>query len=159
MTTDVSSAIETILGRMETNPSEFFDSAYKWRFVFKELFLDVLTDAEKTALNDGMTRVRRAEFSSMVLRAILDEPIETGTVTTMAGTTVNSQYNPTIQNQQSATTASQYNTAQYHAAQQRIILNNAGMGVAQQASHLPLQNAMAGQGQNMYGLANSNGIK
>lgn len=158
MTTDVSSAIETILGRMETNPSEFFDSAYKWRFVFKELFLDVLTDAEKTALNDGMTRVRRTEFNSLVLHTALSEPIETTTIQNN-GAILTSQYNPTMQNQQSAMTASQYNTAQYHAAQQRTMLNNAGMGVAQQASHSPLQNAMAGQGQNMYGLANSNGIK
>ncbi len=146
---EVSDAIKIVLGRMETNPSEFFNEAYRWRFIFKELFLDALTDPEKIALNEGMVRVRRAEFSSMVLRAVLDEPIDstgivstTGTVTT----TTTNKYNPTIQNQ-------------------RTMLTNAGMGVAQQynaaqqAVHSPLQNAMAGQGQNLYGLANTNGIK
>ena len=146
---EVSDAIAIVLGRMETNPSEFFNEAYRWRFIFKELFLDALTDPEKIALNEGMVRVRRAEFCSTVLRAVLDEPLETGTISTIAGTvsgTVASQYNPTIQNQ-------------------RTMLTNAGMGVAQQynaaqqAVHSPLQNAMAGQGQNLYGLANSNGIK
>ena len=154
---EVSDAVKTVVGRMETNPSEFFQDAYKWRFVFNALFLDALTDAEKTALNDGMTHVRRAEFNSLVMHAALNEPIETGIVDrTVSG----AKYIPTIQKQQAAITASQYNAAQQA---QRAMLNNAGTAqqynAAQQASHLPLQNAMAGQGQNIYGLANSNGIK
>lgn len=135
----ISDAVKTIVGRMETNPSEFFQDAYKWRFVFNALFLDALTDAEKTALNDGMTRVRRAEFNSLVMHAALNEDDVTRDV---LGTVSGAKYNPTIQKQQAAITASQYNAAQQ--AQQYNAAHSMGVAAQQYNANVAAQLQNAG---------------
>ncbi len=68
--------IETIIKRMETNPEEFFNEADKWRFIFKDKFREVLTEAEKGAMHEGLKAVRRKEFDYNVMQTLLKDEVQ-----------------------------------------------------------------------------------
>jgi hypothetical protein len=67
----LSHAITTLVRRMESNPEEFFGDAPKWRFIFKENFREVLTEAEKGTLHTALLAVRRLEFDGLVVATLL----------------------------------------------------------------------------------------
>ncbi len=73
---EFSTGVTTLLARMDTNPSEFFDGAYKWQFVEAEWIKAVLTDDEKTAISNKLTEVRRIAFDQMVMQTLLDSEAE-----------------------------------------------------------------------------------
>lgn len=74
MTFDLSAALTALLGRMETNPSEFFEDTYRWNFITQSGMKEVLTDDELKLLAEGLVYVRRAEVNSRILQALLGEP-------------------------------------------------------------------------------------
>jgi 2-hydroxy-3-keto-5-methylthiopentenyl-1-phosphate phosphatase len=63
--------IAIVLQRMETHPEEFFGTVDKWKFIFKDYFRDSMTETEKGLMFDKMKRLRRAEFTSLVMQTIL----------------------------------------------------------------------------------------
>jgi hypothetical protein len=56
---------------METNPEEFFRGEMKWQFIYELSFREVLTEAEKDALQEALKAVRRHEFDSVVMEELL----------------------------------------------------------------------------------------
>ena len=74
MTFDLSAVLTALLGRMETNPSEFFEDTYRWNFITQSGMKEVLTEDEFKLLAEGLVYVRRAEVSSRILQALLGEP-------------------------------------------------------------------------------------
>jgi len=76
MEIELSSGVETLVKRMQTNPEEFFGDAKRWSFIFREHFRDVMTEAEKGAIHQGMKEVRRIEFDVMVVKELLREEQE-----------------------------------------------------------------------------------
>ena len=74
MTFDLSSALEALRGRMQTNPSEFFANTYKWDFLWREGTKEVLTEDELKLLAEGVAYVRRAEINNSILHSLLEEP-------------------------------------------------------------------------------------
>jgi hypothetical protein len=74
MTFDLSAALTALLGRMETNPSEFFANTYKWDFLWREGVKEVLTEDELKLLAEGLAYVRRAEINNSILHSLLEEP-------------------------------------------------------------------------------------
>jgi hypothetical protein len=74
MTFDLSAALTALLGRMETNPSEFFANTYKWDFLWREGVKEVLTEDELKLLAEGVAYVRRAEINNSILHSLLEEP-------------------------------------------------------------------------------------
>lgn len=78
--TTYSAGITAILARMDSNPSEFFGEAPKWRFIFKETFREVLTEPEKGALHEKLKEVRRQEFDHQVMRTLLDSEMQETTL-------------------------------------------------------------------------------
>jgi hypothetical protein len=56
---------------METNPEEFFRGEMKWQFIYELSFREVLTEAEKDALQEALKAVRRHEFDSIVMEELL----------------------------------------------------------------------------------------
>lgn len=73
---EFSTGVTTLLARMDTNPSEFFDGAYKWSFLNAEWVKTILTEAEEAALNNKLTEVRRIAFDQMVMQTLLDSEAE-----------------------------------------------------------------------------------
>ena len=73
---EFSTGVTTLLARMDTNPSEFFNGTYKWQFVEAEWVKTVLTDDEKTAISNKLTEVRRVAFDQMVMQTLLDGEAE-----------------------------------------------------------------------------------
>jgi hypothetical protein len=73
---EFSTGVTTLLARMDTNPSEFFNGTYKWQFLEAEWIKAVLTDDEKTAINNKLTEVRRGAFDQMVMQTLLDGEAE-----------------------------------------------------------------------------------
>ena len=74
MTFDLSAALEALRGRMQTNPSEFFEDAYRWHFLKSESIKEVLTEDELRLLAEGLVYVRRADINNRILHSLLDEP-------------------------------------------------------------------------------------
>jgi len=75
---ELSAGVRALLGRMESNPEEFYGdpeefygNASKWGFMFAPNFRDVMTEPEKGALHEGLKNVRRREFDELVMRRIL----------------------------------------------------------------------------------------
>jgi len=68
---ELSAGVRALLGRMESNPDEFYGDASKWNFLFAANFRDVMTEPEKGALHEGLKNVRRKEFDELVMRRIL----------------------------------------------------------------------------------------
>ena len=73
---EFSTGVTTLLARMDTNPSEFFDGAYKWSFLNADWVKTILTEAEEAALNNKLTEVRRTAFDRMVMQTLLDGEAE-----------------------------------------------------------------------------------
>ena len=73
---EFSTGVTTLLARMDTNPSEFFDGAYKWSFLNADWVKTILTEAEEAALNNKLTEVRRIAFDRMVMQTLLDSEAE-----------------------------------------------------------------------------------
>ena len=69
--TEMSSGVRTLISRMETNPDEFFRGEMKWQFIYEVSFREVLTEAEKDALQEALRVVRRHEFDSIVMEELL----------------------------------------------------------------------------------------
>jgi len=74
--TELSAGVRALVGRMESNPEEFFDDAQKWRFMFGDKFREVMTEPEKGALHEGLKHVRRKEFDQKVMRELLKDDME-----------------------------------------------------------------------------------
>jgi len=74
--TELSAGVRALVGRMESNPEEFFDDAHKWRFMFGDKFREVMTEPEKGALHEGLKQVRRKEFDQKVMRELLKDEME-----------------------------------------------------------------------------------
>ena len=74
--TELSAGVRALVGRMESNPEEFFDDAQKWRFMFGDKFREVMTEPEKGALHEGLKQVRRKEFDQKVMRELLKDEVE-----------------------------------------------------------------------------------
>jgi len=73
---ELSTGVTTLLARMDTNPSEFFDGAYKWSFINAEWVNKALTEAEQIAIDNKLTEVRRIAFDQMVMQTLLDSEAE-----------------------------------------------------------------------------------
>ena len=73
---ELSAGVRALVGRMESNPSEFYGSADKWHFMFSSNFRDVLTEPEKGALHEALKEVRRKEFDEKVMRELLRDDME-----------------------------------------------------------------------------------
>lgn len=73
---ELSAGVRALVGRMESNPSEFYGEAEKWRFMFSSNFRDVLTEPEKGALHEALKEVRRKEFDEKVMRELLKDQME-----------------------------------------------------------------------------------
>lgn len=76
MEVGLSSGVETLIKRMQTNPEEFFGDAKRWHFMFREHFRDVMTEAEKGAIHQAMREVRRIEFDVLVVKELLRDEQE-----------------------------------------------------------------------------------
>lgn len=74
--TELSAGVRALVGRMESNPEEFFDDAHKWRFMFGDKFREVMTEPEKGALHEALKHVRRKEFDQKVMRELLKDEVE-----------------------------------------------------------------------------------
>lgn len=74
--TELSAGVRALIGRMESNPEEFYDDAHKWRFMFGDKFREVMTEPEKGALHEGLKQVRRKEFDQKVMRELLKDEME-----------------------------------------------------------------------------------
>ena len=75
----ISDAVKTLIGRMESFPEEFFTDQPKWRFIFDERFREILSETEKGVIHGALMKVRRQEFSHMVMKTALvrdDEELE-----------------------------------------------------------------------------------
>ena len=68
---ELSTGVAALLGRMESNPEEFYGESPKWRFIFSEKFRDVLTEAEKGMIHGAMKKLRRTEFDATVVGTIM----------------------------------------------------------------------------------------
>ena len=73
---ELSPAVQTIVGRMRSNPEEFFGEALKWAYIFKERFREILTETEKGAVFDALKIVRRMELGQLVMTSMLPELTE-----------------------------------------------------------------------------------
>jgi hypothetical protein len=73
---ELSAGVRALVGRMESNPQEFYGEAEKWRFMFAGNFREVLTEPEKGALHEALKEVRRKEFDEKVMRELLKDQME-----------------------------------------------------------------------------------
>jgi len=73
---ELSAGVRALLGRMESNPEEFYGNASKWGFMFEPNFRDVMTEPEKGALHEALKEARRKEFDELVMRRILRDTEE-----------------------------------------------------------------------------------
>jgi hypothetical protein len=73
---ELSAGVRALVGRMESNPNEFYGSAEKWHFMFSSNFREVLTEPEKGALHEALKEVRRKEFDEKVMRELLKDQME-----------------------------------------------------------------------------------
>ena len=73
---ELSTGVRALLGRMESNPEEFYGDASKWGFMFAPNFRDVMTEPEKGALHEALKEVRRKEFDELVVRRMLRDSEE-----------------------------------------------------------------------------------
>ena len=77
---ELSAGVRALLGRMESNPEEFYGDASKWGFMFAPNFRDVMTEPEKGALHEALKNVRRREFDELVIRRMLRDSGEEETM-------------------------------------------------------------------------------
>lgn len=72
MNIEIGAGIQALVGRMESNPGEFFGEAHKWRFMFAERFRETMTESEKGAIHAALREVRRKEFEFTVMQTLLE---------------------------------------------------------------------------------------
>ena len=84
MNIEIGAGIKALIGRMESNPDEFFDEAPKWRFMFADRFRDTMTESEKGAIHAALKEVRRKEFEHKVMRTLLDDDLKEQAMSAMA---------------------------------------------------------------------------
>lgn len=114
---ELSAGVRALLGRMESNPEEFYGKATKWAFMFEPNFREVMTEPEKGALHEALKDVRRKEFDELVIRRMLQDEanekmeqmrtsgsatISRGQMISQATTSLNDVFNQTY-NQQNNT--------------------------------------------------------
>jgi hypothetical protein len=82
---EVNDGVSIILGRMESNPEEFFETHRednKWRWIFGENIREAMTEPEKAAIYEGMKKVRRLEITDKAVATVLpkeeEDPIPKG---------------------------------------------------------------------------------
>ena len=76
---EINDGVNIILGRMETNPEEFFESHRednKWRWIFADNLREVMTEPEKAAIYEGMKKVRRLEITAKAVATLLPKEEE-----------------------------------------------------------------------------------
>ena len=83
MNIEIGAGIQALVGRMESNPEEFFDEAPKWRFMFADRFRDTMTESEKGAIHAALKEVRRKEFEHKVLRTLLEGDLKEQAISSM----------------------------------------------------------------------------
>ena len=76
MNIEMGAGIQALVGRMESNPEEFFDEAPKWRFMFADRFRDTMTESEKGAIHAALKEVRRKEFEHKVMHTLLEDDVK-----------------------------------------------------------------------------------
>jgi hypothetical protein len=67
---EMCSGVRTLVARMKSNPEEFFRGEMKWQFMYEASFREVLTEAEKDALQEALQTVRRHEFDTIVMEEL-----------------------------------------------------------------------------------------
>lgn len=72
MNIEIGAGVQALVGRMESNPNEFFGDASKWHFMFQERFRDTMTESEKGAIHAALKEVRRKEFEFKVMQTLLE---------------------------------------------------------------------------------------
>ena len=76
---EVNDGVSIILGRMESNPEEFFETHRednKWRWIFGENIREAMTEPEKAAIYEGMKKVRRLEITAKAVATVLPKEEE-----------------------------------------------------------------------------------
>jgi hypothetical protein len=68
---DINDGIQIILNRMKSNPEEFFDDGGRWKWIFKEVMREVMTETEKVAIHEQLKQVRRMEITAKAAATIL----------------------------------------------------------------------------------------
>ena len=68
---DMNGGVQIIIGRMRTNPEEFFGDSGRWNWIFKETLREVMTEVEKAALYEGLKYVRRVEITAKAAATVL----------------------------------------------------------------------------------------
>lgn len=68
---EMNEGIQIILNRMKTNPEEFFEDGGRWKWIFKEVMREVMTETEKVAIHEQLKQVRRMEITAKAAATIL----------------------------------------------------------------------------------------
>jgi hypothetical protein len=68
---EMNDGIQIILNRMKTNPEEFFEDGGRWKWIFKEVMREVMTETEKVAIHEELKKVRRMEITAKAAATIL----------------------------------------------------------------------------------------
>lgn len=87
MNIEIGAGIQALVGRMGTNPEEFFDEAPKWRFMFADRFRDTMTESEKGAIHAALKEVRRKEFEHKVMRTLLEDSLQEQVISALSVST------------------------------------------------------------------------
>ena len=124
---ELSAGVRALLGRMESNPEEFYGDASKWNFMFAPNFRDVMTEPEKGALHEALKEARRKEFDELVMRRILRDTEEEavkqvrssgimsrGQVTTAIGNSLNEAFSAEYDKAQRQKISYEQTTMQQH---------------------------------------------
>ena len=85
MNIEIGAGIQALVGRMGSNPEEFFDEATKWRFMFADRFRDTMTESEKGAIHAALREVRRKEFEHKVMRTLLEGDLKDQAISILQG--------------------------------------------------------------------------
>ena len=72
MNIEIGAGVQALVGRMESNPNEFFEDSARWRFMFADRFRDTMTESEKGAIHAALREVRRKEFEFKVMQTLLE---------------------------------------------------------------------------------------
>lgn len=67
----ISAAVRILVGRMQTNPDEFYEGNHKWDFIYGDRFQKVMTEVEKGLIYETLKQLRREEFDKRVMARLL----------------------------------------------------------------------------------------
>lgn len=68
---EMNDGIQIILNRMKSHPEEFFDDGGRWKWIFKEVMREVMTETEKVAIHEQLKQVRRMEITAKAAATVL----------------------------------------------------------------------------------------